>query len=77
MRNAPSLPVPPALSPDAAAWLRAHGAMSVRVCADGIIEFSRRPLPDALTAAAVSALPDARPDARPARCDVTFPLLQK
>lgn len=71
MRNAPSLP--PTLSPDAAAWLRAHGAMSVRVGADGVIEFSRRPLPDALTAAAVGALPDALPT----RCAAALPLLQK
>jgi hypothetical protein len=72
VRNAPSLP--PALSPDAAAWLRAHGAASVRVCADGIIEFSRRPLPDALTAAAVDALPGALPASSHV---AALPLLQK
>lgn len=50
MRDAPT-PVP-GLSPADAAWLRERGAVDVRVDADGVIEFSARPLPVALAAAA-------------------------
>lgn len=55
MRDAPT-PVP-ALSPADAAWLQARGATDVRVGADGVIEFSARPLALALADAARDLLP--------------------
>lgn len=53
MRDAPT----PALSDADAAWLQAHGATDVRVGADGVIEFSARPLALALADAARDLLP--------------------
>ena len=47
----------PALSPADAAWLRERGAVDVRLGVDGVIEFSTRPLPVALAAAARDLLP--------------------
>jgi hypothetical protein len=41
-----------AISPADAAWLQERGAVDVRVGADGVIEFSARPIRDALTDAA-------------------------
>ena len=46
-----------ALSADAQAWLSAHGAVFARVDADGVIEFSARPISDALTDAVAGLLP--------------------
>lgn len=46
-----------ALSPAVQAWLRDHGAVFARVGADGVVEFSRRPLGEALTDAALDLLP--------------------
>ena len=57
MRSAPAPDVAPTLPADAAAWLRAHGAADVRVGADGVIEFSTRPLRVAWTCAARDLLP--------------------
>ena len=49
-----------ALSPAVQAWLRDHGAVFARMGADGVIEFSRRPLGEALTDAALDLLPVGR-----------------
>lgn len=48
------------LPPEVEAWLIAQGAVFARVDTDGVIEFSCRPLRDALTDAARDLLPFAR-----------------
>lgn len=47
----------PALPPAVQAWLIARGAVFARMGADGVVEFSRRPLGEALTDAALDLLP--------------------
>lgn len=72
----PAPPCAPAPSADASAWLLAHGAVSVRVGSDGVIEFSRRPLAAALTAAVRDLLPGGRPLSE-SESGLAHPLLQK
>lgn len=48
-----------ALSPAVEAWLRSQGALFACMGTDGVIEFSRRPLREALTEAALDLLPAA------------------
>lgn len=54
MRDANQWATP--LPEGAADWLAQRGAVSVRVGTDGVIEFSTRPLREALTAAALHLL---------------------
>lgn len=48
-----------ALSPAVEAWLRSQGALFACMGTDGVIEFSRRPIREALTEAALDLLPAA------------------
>lgn len=57
---APWSQLAPTLTPDTAAWLRARGAASVRVGADGVVEFSAREMGAALADAVRDLLPQGR-----------------